>query len=136
MTDLRHKVVLLNGANYHTWFPEMKAVLRAKKLWTVTHTDVEDPDLETVDQAIGLITLALSPTIRPVFEAHETARELWTAIEQRYAQRSNVRRTTLKEQLNTMRMEPEESIDEFVSRIRQVTAELQSTGYTVQETDT
>lgn len=112
----------------------MQATLMARKVWKVVKTDVADAEEET-SQAIGIISLHLSPAIRSAFRDYESAALLWKAIEGRYAQRSSVRRTTLKQQLHSTKMTQTESVDEYIARIRNITTELETTGYSTQDTD-
>lgn len=135
MTDLmRFKIDQLTGSNYHSWKDDMQAMLMAKKLWRVVAAEVENTADETT-QAIGLIYLHLSAAIRSSFRDYTSAHKLWQDIEQRYAQRSIVRRTTLKQQLHSVRMNHSETIDEYIARIRSIIIELRSTGYETQQSD-
>ena len=127
-SESRIEIEKLDTDNYGVWRQRMKALLLSKQLWDVIDGDDEE-DKKKSNQVMGLILLHVSDFHLGLADEVATAKGLWEKLEKTFKAKYNARRLLLRQQLNTLRKEPTETIPQYVARAKSIASELKAVGH-------
>ena len=106
----------------------MKALLLSKELWGVIEGDDSDHKKKS-NQVMGLIMRHVSDFHLGLADEVDSAKGLWDKLESTFKAKFMARRLLLRQQLNSLRKDPEESITEYVARAKSIASELEAVGH-------
>lgn len=121
----------LGTDNYVTWHVNMQFLLRLKGLLSAV-TNAEDPHS---DAALGLIGMNVSESQQVMVLGCATAKEAWDTLGAAYNTSSKAKIQSLKQQLNSLKMEPLEKVTQYVARAVSLKNQLLAAGRVVEEED-
>lgn len=120
-----------DGANYPVWSAQMFSLLVLKGF----DTAVQDDSDANSDKARALIMLNVDEHHISQIIGLQTAREVWERLEDTYKSRSLARELQLRKELNTLQMQPNETLQRYVSRARDIMYQLAAAGVSLSERD-
>ena len=96
----------LGVGNYATWSIKMKHLLIHKGLWTAVATGEGASD----EKALALIMLTVQDFHLSTLAECETAKEAWDKLASTYKAKSLARRTMLRKELTSLKMDANEPL--------------------------
>jgi len=101
--------------------------------WVIDGTD-EDKDNSS--QVLGLIQLHLSDAYLSMADDVATAKALWDELEATFTAQNNARRLLFRQELNSLKKAPTESISEFVAQAKELaTTNLEAVGHKPEDSE-
>ena len=142
----------LNSSNYATWRSNTIATARFMNLWRILDGKESTPDKAKdlaaynnyqlrKDQAIALLELTVENEQRIHFTAElskEQPSAMWTALENAHRQKKPAQRFNAYEKLFSMQKTDDESLTQFVGRIKASLIDIQAlrdSGFTLESLD-
>ena len=129
------KIELLGEGNYDTWAPQVQAVLTLNGLRAIVRngvrplaaSDASDDeknlveaarnlDLEQDELAKALLLLHVSQRHHLRVSRAATAKDAWDALKGIYCSGSRAQLTDCRNQLRTLKLRPDETMEDYVSR--------------------
>ena len=133
----------LDGENYVNWKFKLITVLEAYNLWTIVKGDETKPQPPNATQdwekremkARVLLRMSVKDNIIPHIRDCETSKATWDTLKGLYETTNANRILFLKTKLLSIKMDANESISNFVSRIKDFSDKLGDIGEKVSSTD-
>ncbi len=126
-TESRVLIDKLDNQNWGIWRRKLKALFLSKRLAGVI--DGTDEDKDNSSQVLGLIQLHLSDAYLSMADDVATGKALWDKLEATFTAQNNARRLLLRQELNSLRKAPTESISEYVARAKELATTLEAVGH-------
>nr|GEX10715.1 zinc finger, CCHC-type [Tanacetum cinerariifolium] len=124
----------LTETNYTTWFIMIETVLRAYGHWNaITEDEVYEKKNYTTK---GIIFQTLSENVLLQVAKHNNAKDVWESIKVRYIGAERVQKARLKilrNELEILKMNDNESINDFAGKINGIVAKFKSLGSSIEE---
>jgi hypothetical protein len=117
----------LNDRNYSVWALQSKFAMMNKGCWSAIDpgTDVS----ATIDQkAKSMIGMNVEDHLLPIVDSAKTAKEAWDAFKASYVLSSASSRLHLRRDLNSLRMEDDETLSMYFARARRIRDDLVAIG--------
>jgi hypothetical protein len=141
------KVESLNGINFRMWKRHISYVLTHERtLYTLTTSRpeiIEENDGYAVkkrekwmeDDLMARATLlhSMKDNIIPLFEGHETTKEIMDALEEKYGPRSDTHIQLLLDKYNSTRMNEDDYVGDFVNQMELIAKELAYAGHPISD---
>lgn len=139
-----YQITKLSANNYTTWATDIRFLLLEKNCYDiVTGTEVE-PEGEEVKAevrdfnirkrlALSTIYLNISPEYRKIIETLDDPKEVWSTLARNFRPDNRAYHMSLFSDLFACRIEKNETINLFSSRILQIGAQLEDLGKPVEE---
>ncbi|XBI28213.1 hypothetical protein VPH35_052492 [Triticum aestivum] len=138
-TSLSTPVPMLTGGNYTTWAIKVEANLDAAGLWeaVVPPEDVAAAVIVKKDKpARAYLLSALTEDLLLQVSPKKTAAEVWPSLRARYVGADRVRAArlgTLRGEFELLRMEEDETLDQFAGKLGGMTARFAGLGSTLED---
>ncbi len=126
-TESRVLIDKLDNQNWGIWRRKLKALFLSKRLAGVI--DGTDEDKDNSSQVLGLIQLHLSDAYLSMADDVATGKALWDKLEATFTAQNNARRLLLRQELNSLRQAPTESISEYIARAKELATILETVGH-------
>ena len=148
--SIMSKVLQFNGTNFLQWKMRMKAYLEEKNLYQTVEYPIMNEDetivltganVEEMKQksrtAYTILLLALSDEQLSMMMDVESgnAYEVWKRLHDKYERKTQVNKILLRKQLHTLHMNENESVDMYITRLKQLVVQLQGVGDQVTENE-
>ncbi|XP_019450669.1 PREDICTED: uncharacterized protein LOC109352939 [Lupinus angustifolius] len=136
---------ILDGKNYEHWSIQMKAIFGFQECLDVVKRGMPTADENSVEyreankrdcKAIFLIHQCVDRANFEKISAASCSKEAWEILEKNYTggkRVKNVRLLTLKRQIELMQMDEQESIAEYLNRLRGLINQMKGCGETLRE---
>jgi hypothetical protein len=116
----------LDVFNYATWSMRMKALLIMRDLYGTIDGTTKD---EAKDQkAKAVIMLNVKDHHLAILADCKTAKDAWEKLATLYKAKTNAARLKLRQELNTLKMEPAENLTKYISRTKGIYTDLKAAG--------
>ncbi|UYV69226.1 hypothetical protein LAZ67_6002891 [Cordylochernes scorpioides] len=131
----------LNDQNYRSWKYNTKMMLIERELWKyVTEPTPDEEASRTIfnmkqEKALAMIALTISPSQQIHIMDCTTAREAWDTLEQVYEPKSRSRILQLKKQFISIRFEEQETMTNYLGRLKICSDHLREAGAEMQDQD-
>ncbi|UYV62815.1 hypothetical protein LAZ67_2002020 [Cordylochernes scorpioides] len=131
----------LNDQNYRSWKFNTKMMLIERELWKyVTEPAPDEEASRTIfnmkqEKALAMIALTISPSQQIHIMDCTTAREAWDTLEQVYEPKSRSRILQLKKQFISIRFEEQETMTNYLGRLKICSDHLREAGAEMQDQD-
>ncbi|UYV69068.1 K02A2.6-like [Cordylochernes scorpioides] len=131
----------LNDQNYRSWKYNTKMMLIERELWKyVTDPTPDEEASRTIfnmkqEKALAMIALTISPSQQIHIMDCTTAREAWDTLEQVYEPKSRSRILQLKKQFISIRFEEQETMTNYLGRLKICSDHLREAGAEMQDQD-
>ncbi|UYV78679.1 hypothetical protein LAZ67_16002366, partial [Cordylochernes scorpioides] len=131
----------LNDQNYRSWKYNTKMMLIERELWKyVTEPAPDEEASRTIfnmkqEKALAMIALTISPSQQIHIMDCTTAREAWDTLEQVYEPKSRSRILQLKKQFISIRFEEQETMTNYLGRLKICSDHLREAGAEMQDQD-
>ena len=125
---------MLNSTNYTVWAKRMKVLLRVHKVWESIDPGTEDE--EKKDVAIALLFQSLPESLVLQTGEDDSPKDIWEAIKTRNLGAERVRTARLQTLLNEfdrLRMNDSDTIDNFSTKITELTSKAATLGQSIEE---
>ena len=132
-TESRVLIDKLDNHNWGIWRRKFRALLLSKRLGGVI--DGTDEDKDNSSQVLGLIQLHLSDAYHSMADDVATAKALWDKLEATFTAQNNARRLLLRQELNSLKKAPTESIAEFAARAKELATNLEAVGHKPEDSE-
>ena len=135
------KVIIekLTHENYDSWSFRMMMLLVDRDLWEIVNGDeILPPNANNElklkfkkrsQKALALIGLHVGDEFLPHIIDAKNPRDLWKTLKKFYTEQSQAQRIHLRRQLQQIRMRSDESISQFVKRVKSIVHRLSAAGY-------
>ncbi|XP_028116268.1 uncharacterized protein LOC114314035 [Camellia sinensis] len=131
------RIEMLNENNFRAWKHHISYLLTHEKTFHTLSTSKPDDDSNWFqrkwieDDAMAKATMLhnMKDNIIPLFEEHETARQLMEALESKYGVRSNTQIQLLLDKYNNTRMSDNDSVGDHVNLMKLIGKELSNAGH-------
>ncbi|XP_076944583.1 uncharacterized protein LOC143615310 [Bidens hawaiensis] len=131
------QVPKLNGTNYITWTIVVEAILDDQDLWDVVQPEEgEAIDAKKNKTARSFLFQVVDGHILLQISQYKNARDIWTALKARYvgAERFQMARLlTLKSEFEKLKMDENETVDEFARKITSMVSKATSLGHVFEQ---
>jgi len=142
--QLLDKIDKLNGNNYRSWKFNMKMALVQRELWDHVTGEAVAPDNDRDEntrferkEEKALATIALS--IEPEHQIHimdcTKASDAWDILRKIFEPKSRPRILQLKKQMVSIRLEQDETMMSYLSRIKTCSDSLKEAGHEIKDDD-
>ena len=111
----------------------MKYVLISKGLWAAVESDTVEHEAD--QKALATNGLYVKEHHLSTLERCGTAKRAWMELERVYQAKSNARKLQLRMQLSQLKMGATEPLTKYVSRAKEIQAQLRAAGQDVADTD-
>ncbi|GJX14312.1 zinc finger, CCHC-type containing protein [Tanacetum coccineum] len=126
--------------NYTTWALMMETILKAYGLWKVID-ETGDKQETSIDEkaentAKGMIFQTLPQDMLMQVAQYTTAKEVWNSINVKHLGANLIQKAhlqTLRSELETLKMKPDESASEFAGKLSSIQAKFKSLGGTLKD---
>lgn len=133
----------LDGENYVNWKFKLMTILEGNNLWSIVSGDEPKPtvagsipDWERGEtKAKVLLRMSVKDNIIPHIRDCKTSKETWDTLKGLYETTNTNRILFLKTKLLSLKMEANESISNFISRVKDLSDKLGDIGEKVCNTD-
>ncbi|UYV78058.1 hypothetical protein LAZ67_15003335 [Cordylochernes scorpioides] len=131
----------LNDQNYRSWKYNTKMMLIERELWKyVTEPAPDEEASRTIfnmkqEKALAMIALTISQSQQIHIMDCITAREAWDTLEQVYKPKSRSRILQLKKQFISIRFEEQETMTNYLGRLKICSDHLREAGAEMQDQD-
>ncbi|UYV84151.1 hypothetical protein LAZ67_X001338, partial [Cordylochernes scorpioides] len=131
----------LNDQNYRSWKYNTKMMLIERELWKyVTEPTPDEEASRTIfimkqEKALAMIALTISPSQQIHIMDCTTAREAWDTLEQVFEPKSRSRILQLKKQFISIRFEEQETMTNYLGRLKICSDHLREAGAEMQDQD-
>lgn len=135
MSNLTIAIERLQGpANYGSWRLRMKLYLKSQALWSVVEP-AEDAAVDAVQDAKALNVLAQHVSDHLLADIGEAdhASDAWETLESMFQAATQVRQLDLRRELTALTKSKSESIQQFISRTKQLAGDLKTAGGTLDD---
>nr|GFD16995.1 zinc finger, CCHC-type [Tanacetum cinerariifolium] len=136
----------LTDTNYTTWALMMKTILKAYGIWKgIDETDgkkeTSGKQEKTIDEKAknttkGIMFQTLPQDMLMQVAQYTTAKEVWNSIKVKHIRADLVQKArlqTLRSELETLKMKPNESANEFAGKLSSIQAKFKSLGGTLKD---
>lgn len=147
MGSLRDDVPVLSDAqkldreNYSTWSFKIYTIFEIKQLLGfLDGTEVEPPETDILAsqgyknkamRSRAILRLNIQDCMIPHIRACNTAAEIWKTLADSFASSTLTRAMMLRNQLNNLRRTPDQSIDSYLTRFKEIRDSLSGIGKTI-----
>jgi hypothetical protein len=137
MADVKVVIEPLNDENYLSWSQNMQMFLITRDLWDVVESSISSGERESKAslKARAIIGLHVGNQHKGAVMAAKSAAEAWQFLHEVYQGNSAARVMQLHQAVNSLKMTPEESVVNYVSRARALWHDLKGTGDSMRECD-
>ncbi|UYV84672.1 hypothetical protein LAZ67_X003058 [Cordylochernes scorpioides] len=131
----------LNDQNYRSWKYNTKMILIERELWKYVTEPAPDEEASRAifnmkqEKALAMIALTISPSQQIHIMDCTTAREAWDTLEQVYEPKSRSRILQLKKQFISIRFEEQETMTNYLGRLKICSDHLREAGAEMQDQD-
>ena len=128
---------MLTRTNYADWALLMQVMLEARQLWVAVKDGT--PERETDRAAMEYLLRSVPPEMISTLAVKPTAKEAWEALEKMRLGVTRVRdarATALKKQLEAIKFNDSEDLDDFSMRLSSLVSQLGVLGVQIKEPDT
>lgn len=125
---------MLNTMNYTVWAMRMKLLLKVHKVWEVVENESDAVDKN--DMATALLFQSVPEALILQVGELESAKKVWDAIKARHIGAEKVREArlqTLMAEFERLKMKENESIDEFVGKLSEISSKSAALGENMEE---
>lgn len=148
MEDYLNESIKLDGSNYINWKFKLQTLLEGQNTYSIVIGDEGKPTVAnggtnaTIQEwekrelkAKVLLKLSVKDCIIPHIRDCKTANEIWTTLKDMYEIKNTSRTLFLRKKILSIKMEENESVSSFLSRIKEVKDKLSDIGQTVANDD-
>lgn len=131
----------LDGSNYVNWKFKIQEVLEASGVWPIVSGDEAKPATAAQDwekrenKAKVFLRMSVKDNIIPHIRDCKTSKETWDILKGLYQTANTNRVLFLKSKLLSIKMEENENVTNFISRIKDLKDKLGDIGEKVSPTD-
>ena len=138
----------LDGSNYINWKFKLQTLLEGQNTYSIVISDEGKPTVANGGtnattqewekrelKAKVLLKLSVKDCIIPHIRDRKTANEIWTTLKDMYEIKNTNRTLFLRKKILSIKMEENESVSSFLSRIKEVKHKLSDIGQTVENDD-
>ena len=132
----------LNGENYIDWKFKILTICEAWNVWSIVNGDELKPTgaartkwEKRETKAKVLLRMSVKDNIIPHIRDCKTSKETWEVLKDLYETSNSNQILSLKTKLLSMKMETNETITTYVSRIKDLCDQLSAIGDKVSDTD-
>lgn len=130
-------------SSYLQWKVRLTAILKENKIWHYVSTIVPIPidpivlDLHDVKEAKPqrIIIDGIKDHLILRLAERKTAKEMWDTLQNLYEAKNENRKMALRDRLHSVKMEKDESVSTYLTRLAQVKDELATVGEVVPESE-
>nr|GEX05535.1 putative zinc finger, CCHC-type [Tanacetum cinerariifolium] len=138
--SMSYQVPVLTATNYPVWAIKVKSVMDAYGLWGTVEPRAldEEPDAKKSKQALSFLFQAIPEDMVLQMASYTDPKQVWDGLKTRFLGVERVRTarlTTLKRELESLRMKEGESVDDFASKLSGLASKARSLGYELEEVD-
>ena len=128
---------LFDGTNYAYWKVRMRAFLQSldEKVWQAMEIDWTKPTKVPADQDDALFSVVTNEEFKKI-SSTETAKEAWTILQTTYEGTKAVKDSKLQRlttNFKEIKMEEDESFDEFYAKLKDIVKSAFNLGETIPE---
>lgn len=126
------RIEKLGKDNYYAWKLRVRHVLALNSMKTIIHEDSPQEESELIvwkrkdEKAQAIIGLSLSDELLENVREIESAKEMWTAIQDIFEKHTLVNKLSARRKFYTAEKQESESMLQFSNRIRQLASTLKS----------
>jgi hypothetical protein len=137
MADKEIKIEKLTENNFHIWKFKIKSLLEDKDLDAFLTSNPEDNDewRKKDKKTRAIIRLTVENEIIPFISQAATTKNTWDILEQRFNQNSGLNKFYLRRKLYSMKKADGESINAYISKIRNIEQILRGIGENLQDAE-
>lgn len=148
MADYLNESSKLDGSNYINWKFKLQTLLEGQNTYSIVISDEGKPTVANGGtnataqewekrelKAKVLLKLSVKDCIIPHIRDCKTANEIWTTLKDMYEIKNTSRTLFLRKKILSIKMEENESVSSFLSRIKEVKDKLSDIGRTVENDD-
>jgi hypothetical protein len=128
-------ITKLDGSNYYDWIFDVEMVARWAGTWDVIRGEPRPEKAREIaewerksNDALTMIGLSVAKSELVHIRGCKTAHEMWRSLEGVYAKNSQANRIALRQQLNTITLGAEDTVQAYVSRVSDTAAHMRSVG--------
>ncbi|KAL4377627.1 hypothetical protein GQ457_02G041370 [Hibiscus cannabinus] len=132
-------IPLFNGEKYQFWGVKMQTLFKSQDLWELVEEGIAETDdaAKTKEnkkkdaKALYLLQQAIHDDIFPTILSASSSREAWLTLQQEYRGDSKVitvRLQTLRREFETSMMKKDETIQDFLSRVKSIVSQMRNYG--------
>ncbi|XP_013709749.1 uncharacterized protein PHLOEM PROTEIN 2-LIKE A7-like [Brassica napus] len=128
------KCPMLTTTNYTVWAIRIKLLLKVHKVWDAVENESDNG--EKNDMATALIFQSIPETLVLQVGDLDTAKKVWDSIKSRYMGADRVREArlhTLMSDFERLKMKDNESIDDFVGKLAEISSKSTALGEDIEE---
>jgi len=138
----------LDGSNYANWKFKMQTLMEGLGVWTIAKGGEDKPDAtagataasiadwdKRENKAKVLLRMSVKDSLIPHIRDCQTSKATWTTLKELYETTNTNRILSLKSKLLSVKMESNESVCTFISRIKDLKDKLGDIGEKVPNTD-
>ena len=128
------KCPMLTTTNYTVWAIRIKLLLRVHKVWDAVENESDDGDKN--DMATALIFQSIPEVLVLQVGDLDTAKKVWESIKSRYMGADRVREArlqTLMTEFERLKMKENDTIDDFVGKLAEISSKSTALGETIEE---
>lgn len=129
--DSGFQVPKLTSENWHQWQIDAKAYLRMKKLWRIVDNPPagkSEEQLESDEQALGLITLFCGINGKNLVADCNTAAEAWSKLQDRYQSTAVESQSLIRTQYDSLRCTSGKDIPTYCNDFRSMYQRMRAVG--------
>ncbi|KAL4318116.1 hypothetical protein GQ457_18G020990 [Hibiscus cannabinus] len=132
-------IPLFNGEKYQFWSVKMQTLFKPQDLWELVEECIaETDDVAKIKEnkkkdakALYLLQQAIHEDIFPTILSASSSREAWLTLQKEYRGDSKVitiRLQTLRREFETSMMKKDETIQDFLSRVKSIVSQMRNYG--------
>ncbi|KAG7569396.1 hypothetical protein ISN45_Aa04g021180 [Arabidopsis thaliana x Arabidopsis arenosa] len=128
------KCPMLTSTNYTVWAMRMRILLRVNKVWEVIEESSNNE--EKNDMATALLFQSIPESLILQVGKVNTAKKVWEAIKSKHLGAERVKEArlqTLMAEFDRLKMKETETIDDFASKLSEISSKSASLGETIEE---
>ncbi|XP_010548841.1 PREDICTED: uncharacterized protein LOC104820170 [Tarenaya hassleriana] len=126
--SLQLQYPLLTRTNYAAWSIRMRVYMKAQGVWGAVESD-EPLDPRSDEMALAAIFQGISEDTILQLGAKKTAKEAWNALRTMHRGRAR----SLRRELESLKMEDDDSVDDFTGKVTALVNQLRCLGEHVDE---
>lgn len=141
MTELNYpKITPLGRANFDRWAKDIKVLLMERQLWSIVLGTVEQPDPKTatpqqlstyqakVERSYSTIYMNVTDRYKSIIDKVDTGQAAWKKLHEYFRPDSRALRAALVEEFMSSRLEENEELGLYLSRLQSIRERLIEVG--------